>query len=275
LEVVYVAFADSSSHISNIIAILAAIFLGACAGSFINAAAMRTVVGKKWWGLERSVCDNCGTVLKTADLIPIFSFIFLLGRCRQCHAPIAKRHLTAELVSGALTGALFARWGVSPALAVSLCVLWFSLFNSLTDIESGYIYDIWALALGAAGLLLRLFAGTQAVIDGLLGGALGFGVIAAIIILSRGGMGWGDAMLMLGIGAAVGWKYCAVTLYSGFMLGGAIVTPLLIVKKLKRKDAIPLGPFLASGGIVSLFAADAFIRSLGSIFGTGAGWPWG
>jgi leader peptidase (prepilin peptidase)/N-methyltransferase len=174
-----------------------------------------------------------------------------------------------------LTGALAARWGVSPALAISLCVLWFSLFNSLTDIESGYIYDVWALALGAAGLLLRLFSGAQAVIDGLLGGALGFGTIAVIIILSRGGMGWGDAMLMLGIGAALGWKYCALGLYAGFMFGGVVVAPLLIAKKLKRKDAVPLGPFLAAGGIAALFAGDAFIRRFSAIFGSSAGWPWG
>jgi leader peptidase (prepilin peptidase)/N-methyltransferase len=275
LEVFYVAFIDSYSQISSIIAILAAIFFGACAGSFINATAMRTVAGRKWWGMERSVCDNCGAPLKTADLIPIFSFIFLRGRCRQCHAPIAKRHFAVELLSAVLTGALFARWNISPALAVSLCVLWFSLFNSLTDIESGYIYDIWALALGAAGLLFRLFSGTQAVVEGLLGGALGFGTIAAIIILSRGGMGWGDAMLMLGIGAAVGWKYCALSLYSGFMVGGVIVVPLLIIKKLKRKDAIPLGPFLAAGSIIVLFAGDVFLRRLSAIFGSGAGWPWG
>ena len=266
---------DPYSQISNIIAILAAIFFGACAGSFINATAMRTVAGKKWWCMERSVCDNCGAVLKTPDLIPIFSFIFLRGRCRQCRAPIAKRHFAVEVISAVLTGALFARWSISPALAVALCVLWFSLFNSLTDIESGYIYDIWALALGAAGLLFRLFSGTQAMIDGLLGGALGFGTIAAIIILSRGGMGWGDAMLMLGIGAAVGWKYCALSLYLGFMAGGVIVVPLLIVKKLKRKDAIPLGPFLAAGSIMVLFAGDIFLRRLRAIFGTGAGWPWG
>jgi leader peptidase (prepilin peptidase)/N-methyltransferase len=154
-------------------------------------------------------------------------------------------------------------------------VLWFSLFNSLTDIENGYIYDIWAVAPGVIGILLRLYSGTQAVVDGLLGGALGFCVIAVIILVSRGGMGWGDAMLMLGIGGAVGWKYCVLSLYCGFIVGGVIVTPLLIMKKLKRKDAIPLGPFLATGGIIVLFAGSAFIRRLGAIFGPDLGWPWG
>ncbi len=55
---------------------------GAVIGSFINAAAMRTVAEKKWWGSERSVCDNCGRTLNAFDLIPIVSYLVLAGRCR-------------------------------------------------------------------------------------------------------------------------------------------------------------------------------------------------
>jgi leader peptidase (prepilin peptidase)/N-methyltransferase len=174
-----------------------------------------------------------------------------------------------------LTAALYYRWGLSPALAVSLCVLWFSLFNSLTDIEIGYIYDVWAVALGAIGILIRLPAGWPAMLDGVLGAAIGFGFIAMIIFVSRGGMGWGDAMLMLGIGGAVGWRYSALSLYMGFMIGGVVVLPLMIARKLKRKDAIPLGPFLAAGSVLVLFAGDFFVRGLSYFLGSRPGWPWG
>ncbi|MDR1916463.1 MAG: prepilin peptidase [Synergistaceae bacterium] len=259
----------------DIIATILMFTVGACAGSFINAVAMRTVADKKWWGKERSTCDLCGATLKSADLVPIISFLMLSGKCRYCKAPIKPRHFTAEILSAALTAALFQRWGVSPALAMSLAVLWFSLFNSLTDIENGYIYDVWAIALGVTGLLMRIGGGWPAILDGILGGALGFCFIALIILVSRGGMGWGDAVLMLGIGGAVGWKYCAISLYSGFMVGGIIVLPLMIAKKLKRKDAIPLGPFLAAGAIITLFIGSSFIRYFGYIIGSYPGWPWG
>lgn len=260
---------------ANIIATIGAFLTGACMGSFINAVAMRTVLEKKWWGSERSVCDSCGETLEPCDLVPILSYLRLGGKCRHCGKPIKPRHLAAELVSAFLTAALFWRWGFSMAFALSLVVLWFSLFNALTDFEDGYIYDVWAAAPGVAGLVLRLTEGMPAVIDGLLGAALGFCFIALIILVSRGGMGWGDAMLMLGIGGAVGWRYTALSLYAGFLVGGVVVLPLMLLKKLKRKDAIPLGPFLAIGSVIVLFAGNAFVAKLQSLLGGNPGWPWG
>jgi leader peptidase (prepilin peptidase)/N-methyltransferase len=259
----------------DIIATIIAFAAGACAGSFINAVAMRTVAEKKWWGRERSACDLCGTTLVGADLVPIISYLALSGRCRYCKAPIKPRHFAAELVSAVFTAALFWRWGVSAALAVSIAVLWFSLFNALTDMENGYIYDVWAIALGVAGLLMRIGGGWAAIFDGILGGALGFCFIAVIILVSRGGMGWGDAVLMLGIGCAVGWKYCAFSLYIGFVVGGAVVLPLMIAKKLKRRDVIPLGPFLAAGSVLVLFVGNSLIARFGDLIGGYPGWPWG
>jgi leader peptidase (prepilin peptidase)/N-methyltransferase len=247
---------------------------GACAGSFINAAAMRTVLDKKWWGNERSSCDSCGHVLGAPDLLPLVSFMALRGRCRYCAAPIKPRHFVAELISGIATAALFWRWGFSPALLMGALVLWLSLFNSLTDFDNGYIYDVWALSLGVIGLLIRIAGGWGALLDGILGAALGFGFIAVIILVSRGGMGWGDALLMAGIGGAVGWKYCAFGMYLGFLAGGVVVVPMMLAKKLKRKDAVPLGPFLAVGCVGSLFAGSALVRHFGEFIGSNPGWPW-
>lgn len=259
----------------DIIAIIGALAIGACMGSFVNATAMRTVLDKKWWGAERSVCDSCGETLSTRDLIPIASFLSLKGKCRYCGQKIKPRHFAAEVVSALLTAALLWRWGFSMALVMSLLVFWFALFNSLTDFENGYIYDIWAVAPGVLGLAIRLTEGMPAVIDGLIGAAVGFSLIALIILVSRGGMGWGDAMLMLGIGAAVGWRYCAFSLYTGFLTGGVVVLPLMLAKKLKRKDAIPLGPFLAIGSIIVLFFGNMMVAKLSELIGKNPGWPWG
>ena len=54
-----------------------AFFLGASSGSFACAAASRTAAGEKWWGLERSRCDCCGTALAPRDLVPVLSFLAL------------------------------------------------------------------------------------------------------------------------------------------------------------------------------------------------------
>ncbi len=250
------------------------IFLGFCSGaiigSFINAAAMRSVAEKKWWGSERSVCDNCGRVLTAPDLIPIISYLVLQGRCRTCRKIIAPRHFLTEAGAGA-AGALFVWYcGLTPALAFSFAALFFLLFHTLTDIECGYIYDSWAITMAVTGLILRAAGGIPALIDGVAGAALGFGFICTIVLVSRGGMGMGDAMLMLGIGALFGWKMTILSLYLGFMVGGLVVIPLLIMKKVSRKDSIPLGPFLAAGGILSIFAAHPVFEYLGFILT----WPW-
>lgn len=250
-----------------------AFVFGACLGSFINAVAMRSCAGRKWWGSERSVCDSCGETLRALEMIPIVSFVALRGRCRRCGARIPFRHVAAEISCAALSAGLFFRWGASSAFAMAMILMLFSLFNSLTDIESGYIFDVSALAPGALALALRLTEGWSATLDGAIGAAVGFGVISVIILVSRGGMGWGDAMLMAGVGAALGWRWCVIALYAGFLIGGAIVIPLILMKRLSRKDAIPLGPFLAVGAIVTLFVGDKAMLLFEGFIGTSPGWP--
>ena len=144
------------------------------------------------------------------------------------------------------------------------------LLNSLTDIYSGYIYDAFALVLGAAGIVLRLAGGKGALLDALFGALLGAGVIILIILVSRGGMGWGDAWLMAGIGAVLGWKLAAVALYFGFIVGGAVALVLLAARIVRRKDPIPLGPFLAIGAFLSLLVGP----ELWGWFGYSMNWPW-
>ncbi|MDD4159326.1 MAG: A24 family peptidase [Synergistaceae bacterium] len=243
---------------------------GAVIGSFINAAAMRTVAEKKWWGRERSVCDKCGRELNSFDLVPVISYLVLQGRCRTCLSVIPPRHFIAELTGGILGAFSVWYWGLSAPLFFSFIALFFMLFHSLTDIESGYIYDSWAIASAVVSLLARIPGGLPALIDGALGAILGFALIYAIVLISGGGMGTGDAMMMIGIGALMGWKLTILSLYLGFMTSGLIVIPLLLAKKINRKDAIPLGPYLAAGCILAIFTG----RYIFDYLGLSLGWPW-
>ncbi|MBN1333719.1 MAG: prepilin peptidase [Synergistales bacterium] len=175
-----------------------------------------------------------------------------------------------ECIGGAMGGIMAWRWGIHPSVVLALITSYLLLLNSITDLNTGYIYDLFTLILGVSGLAFRLLGGITPVLDGLLGGILGFSVIALIIVISRGGMGWGDANLMAGLGAALGWKLTAVSLYLGFMTGGMIAVVLLVLKIVKRKDAIPLGPFLAAGGIMAMVFGSHLISCLGLT----PDWPW-
>ena len=124
--------------------------------------------------------------------------------------------------------------------------------------------------MAGAALLLRLAGGLPAALDGAAGAAAGFAFIYAIIFLSRGRMGTGDAVLMLGIGAFTGLKLAAAALYIGFMTGGVTALVLLAAKKVTRKSAVPLGPFLCAG----CAAAMLFGGKLTEYFGFTVPWPW-
>jgi prepilin signal peptidase PulO-like enzyme (type II secretory pathway) len=252
--------------------ILFALFaaLGACLASFVNVAAHRSVTGECWWGRTRSRCDSCGVVLNGLDLVPLLSFLLSKGRCRHCGAPIGYRYPLVEIVGAAMAGALYLRWGLSPALPLALLVAFGFLLNALTDIESGYVFDFFAGAIGVAGMLFRIQGGWSALLDGLWGALLGGGIILCIIIVSRGGMGWGDATLAAGAGAALGMHMIGVVLYLGFMIGGLVALVLLLFRRVSRKDAIPLVPFLAAGGFAALLAGPRLLSLISLI----PGWPW-
>jgi leader peptidase (prepilin peptidase)/N-methyltransferase len=252
--------------------------LGACLGSFLNVVAHRSVEGRSWWGKERSVCESCGKELSALELIPLVSWLVQKGRCRSCKAVLSPRYFIVELVGAVAAGLLAWRWGFSGAYALSMVGTFGFLLSALTDYEARDVFDIFALAMGAGGLLLRFFGGTNAVIDGLVGAAAGWGIFAVIIVVSRGGMGWGDACLMGGAGAVLGWKMTLLAFYIGIIAGGVGIAWLMLRGKIKwgRGDSIPLVPYLAVGGILTFLYGPQILNVIGLRFQYffQAGWPW-
>ncbi len=244
--------------------------LGAVAGSFLNAVALRTVEGRPWWGRERSLCPACGHRLAPLDLIPMVSWVILGGRCRYCGAPISPRYPLTEAAFSLWGAMALWRWGISTAGTGALLGGWLMMLNALTDWDSGYVYDHLAASIGIVGLCIRIFGGYPALMDGFLGFLAGGGCIATIIILSRGGMGWGDATLMAGAGTLLGWRMALLGTYAGFMIGGGIAVVLLATGRSKRKDALPLAPFLAGGVMVSLLWGPKIL----SLIYQSPDWPW-
>ncbi|HXK89376.1 MAG TPA: prepilin peptidase [Thermosynergistes sp.] len=249
---------------------LNAIF-GAVMGSFLNVVAERSVSGQRWWGAERSRCDACGKVLSAWELVPIASFLLQRGRCRGCGAFLGWRYLFVELIGAGLGGFLSWRFGMSWAWILALLSGYGLFLSSLTDIYGSYVYDSFVIAMGFLGLAFRVINGLGAAADGLFGAALGGGVMAILIVASRGKMGWGDATLSAGVGVLLGWKIAALALYFGFLTGGSVALTLLALKKVGRKDPLPFVPFLAMGGVLAVvFGPQLIVR-----FGYSPGWPWG
>lgn len=228
--------------------------LGACLGSFLNVVAHRSIKGRKWWGNERSVCESCGHVLGIVELIPVISWLIQGGRCRHCGAKISARYILAEILCASLAVITVMRWGISWAAVIAGVGTCGFVLNSLTDYESGDVFDAFALAPGVVCLLLRIAGGFPAVLDGIAGAFVGWGIFAAIIFLTRGGMGWGDAVFMAGAGAVMGLKFTLLAFYLGIMSGGLFVIMMMLIGRLHwgKGESVPLVPFLAVGCFMTL-----------------------
>lgn len=247
--------------------------LGACMGSFLNVVAHRSIEGRPWWGKERSSCEACGHVLTPCELIPILSWFLQRGRCRSCGASLSPRYLLVELIGAAGAAGAAWRWGPSWAGVLVLFAFFSLLLNALTDFESGDVFDAFAIAPGVAGMLLRCAGGREALLDGLAGVAVGWGVFAVIIlvtvlILSREGMGWGDAFFMGGMGAVMGWKLTLLAFYLGIMVGGLGIVLLMLMGRVRwgRGDAVPLVPYLAVGCYLTLLWGPQILGFIGQRF---------
>ncbi|MBR4196607.1 MAG: prepilin peptidase [Synergistaceae bacterium] len=239
--------------------------LGACLGSFLNVVAHRSIQGRSWRGNERSACESCGHVLGVIELVPVISWLIQRGRCRHCGAKISARYIIVEVICAALAVTIIYRWRLTWAALIAGIGTCGLVLNSLTDYESGDVFDVFAVAPGIVCLLLRIAGGFPAVLDGLAGAVSGWAVFAVIIVLSRGGMGWGDAVFMAGIGAAMGLKFTLFAFYAGIMSGGFWVILMMIIGRLHwgRGESIPLVPFLSIGCFLTMIFGPEIFAYLG------------
>ena len=256
-----------ASFVEQFFPVLAAI-LGACMGSFLNVVAHRSLEGRPWWGNERSVCESCGHVLSPSELVPVLSWVLQRGRCQACGTRLSPRYLMVELIGAATAAGVAWRWGLSWAGLISLVGAFGLLLNALTDYEAGEVFDAFALSMGIGGILIRLVGGRDAILAGLLGAAVGWGIFAVIILASCGGMGWGDACFMAGIGAILGWRLTLLAFYLGIMAGGVGIAVLMARGKIRwgRGDSIPLVPYLAVGCYLALLLGPQMLALLGARF---------
>jgi leader peptidase (prepilin peptidase)/N-methyltransferase len=235
--------------------------LGAAVGSFLNVLADRLPENGSLL-FPASQCGSCGRQLRAADLVPVLSFLALRGRCRTCGAPIGWRVLWVELGTGLLFA--LAAWRSTPVslvgwigLLLTSAYLAVLVVITVTDLERGLILNrviVPAIGLCLVGMLL---AGWPRLLLHLGGGILGAGLIALIITLVPGGMGWGDARLAGFIGLVTGLPGLLFALFVGFVSGGLVGGAMLASRCLRRGDTVPLGPFLAFGAAATLlFGTD-------------------
>lgn len=237
--------------------------LGLAIGSFLNVCIDRLPGGGSILH-PPSQCESCHHHLVAADLIPLFSYLWLRGRCRYCQAPIPRRLLWVELASGIILVFLYQYslyYGLSaPELAVMAFYAYLFLIIFVVDLEWGLIlnkvvYPAMMVALLIAAFLPPpwledwLFSG---VTNAILGGGIGLAIFWLIALISGGGMGWGDVKLATLIGLASGFPLVLMALLMGVILGGIIAAILLLTKKRRFGQTIPFAPPLSLAAVITL-----------------------
>ncbi len=243
----------------------AAAVVGAVLGSFLNCAAWRIAHGQSFLK-GRSHCPSCGHVLGVPDLVPVFSWLFLRGKCRYCGKKVSVRYLLVELFFALISVVCLLRFDLTILCLrnyVFLCCL-FCL--SLVDLESYEIPDGCLLISLAAWLLALpfLWAGWKDALMHLLAAfVFGGGLLLLSLImdkvLKKDSLGGGDIKLYFVVGLYLGF---AATLFS-LLLACVFGLLFAFLRKTFGKaisEPIPFGPSIAAAAAVMLLFGDPIVR---------------
>jgi leader peptidase (prepilin peptidase)/N-methyltransferase len=251
---------------------LAGLF-GALWGSFFNVAIHRL-------GLYESVvrprsrCPRCSSPIAARDNIPIIGWILLGGKCRHCRLPISIRYPLVEALSCGLALAVYARFvaaGESDVVALlARFFVYFAFVGTMLviagiDLEHKIIPDAITYPLIPVFFICAIVIRDVAPVDLILGMVIGYGAVAVVVelsywLLGREGMGYGDAKLLMLVGALLGWRAVAFAFFGGAVLGAIVVLPILLARRRRVVGVeVPFGPFLAGGAVLYLFFGRYFL----------------
>ena len=237
--------------------ILPLVFIyGILIGSFLNVCIYR-IPRHENIVTTPSHCMSCGYGLKWYDLVPVFSWLCLRGKCRKCKAPISKQYPIVEAANGILWVVVIAVCGLTVE-GILYCLLTSALLVlSVIDFRTFEIplgINIFIALLG----VVRLVTDLSGWFVYLLGAVLVSGIFYLAFLITKGrGMGGGDIKLMAAAGLLLG----APKIFLAMLLGCAFGSVIHIIRmRVSGEDhKLALGPYLAAGIFLSAIAGDPVI----------------
>jgi len=234
-------------------------------GSFFNVVGLR-VPKKESIVSPPSHCTTCDRKLGFLDLVPVFSYLFLKGKCRKCGSKISPIYPFMEFVTGVLFALSFYMLGFSSELVVAILFMSLLVIITVSDIAYMLIPNKVLLPFAIVLIGLRLIIPLEPWWDSFLGAIVGFGVLYLIAVVSKGGMGGGDIKLFFVIGLVLGTTNTLVTLFLAAFIGSIVGIILLKRTGQGRKTPIPFGPSIAVAAVISYFWGADFVGWYGNLF---------
>ena len=218
-----------------------------------------------------SACPHCGHKIRAYENIPIFSYIFLQGRCSSCKAAISMRYPIVEVLSGMIAAYIGWRFGFTMAMGGALVFAWSLIALTAIDIDTQLLPDDITLPLLWLGLLVNLnnvFAPLSSAVIGAAAGYISLWAVYWLFKLTTGkeGMGYGDFKLLSAIGAWLGWKMLPIVILLSSLVGAIVGIALILFARHGRNTPIPFGPYLAAAGLIALFWGEIINRTYLQLF---------
>jgi leader peptidase (prepilin peptidase)/N-methyltransferase len=207
--------------------------------------------------IPRSRCPHCNHQITALENIPVLSYLFLRGRCRECKTPISIRYPLIEILSATLAALVAWKFGVSLQASMAVLLTWGLICLSFIDYDHQYLPDNITLPFLWLGLFLNLnglFVDLTSAVIGAMAGYLILWLVYQVFkkLTGKEGMGYGDFKLLALLGAWLGWQALPAIILLSTLVGSVIGISLILFKQHDRSHPIPFGPYLAIAGWIAL-----------------------
>lgn len=240
---------------------------GTLIGSFLNVLIYRIPKGENFV-TENSHCMSCNHRLYAKDLVPLFSWLFLGGKCRYCKAKISVQYPIVEAINGIMYALIF--WFICEEPRIALfgyCAAFSALLvATVIDWRTMEIPDsMWVTVLigGVITYIDELVTegfDVHCLIERVIGFFAASGVLFLLAVITKGGMGGGDIKLMAAVGFMLGWKVVLLALVMGGFIGTLYLIFMAIKNKGKVPRKVPFAPHLSLATVICMFVGSNIIE---------------
>lgn len=237
------------------------IIIGIVIGSFLNVCIYR-IPKDESIAFPPSHCTNCKHNLKSFDLIPVISYVFLGGKCRYCHEKISLRYPIIEVVNSILYLLIYLKFGLTIITLKYFILASVLIVIGMIDHDTQFVFTKTTVFGGVVGIIFIIIQGiiyNNGIFDLILGGLIGFAIIGLIVFLTKG-MGEGDIEIAVVCGLFLGIKGILLGLFLAIVIGGIFGIIILALKLKNAKEKIAFGPFIAIGCLISMLWGVEILR---------------
>ncbi len=262
--------------------------LGLLVGSFLNVVILRVParMAAEWQREARDVleldadntplppgivrvpshCMHCQHPLSALDNIPVFSWLWLRGRCRYCQAKISAQYPLVELLSGVLCMLVVWKFGPTWVALAGLVLTWTLIALAGIDVRTQLLPDQLTLPLLWLGLVLALIPVFVSAPSAIIGAAIGYLSLWSVywgfkLLTGKEGMGHGDFKLLAALGAWMGPVALLPIILLSSLIGALVGGGLILWHRHDAQVPIPFGPFIAAAGWVWFIAGDGLLQT--------------